>query len=363
MWMKVGVDVVYMPVTSAGYGFIVFARDDLSGWVEGRAIKAANSENVARFIYEDVICRHGCPARIVMDGGAENMDLSKDLLEDYGIQRTVISPYHPQANGLVERGHEPIVNSLAKYSIEPGDWVKSLPLALWADRISVRRSTGYSAFELVYGRECLLPVELSVKSWGMVDWDSVKSREDLLLARMRQLDEGTLDLTQAADNLRNSRKANKAYFDEHNLLRPDGELLQVGDLVLLFDSPKFKSGKPGRGDKLDDRWIGPYRISKVGENSTFYWLEELDGTPKASTTAGNRIRKFFYKSPIRPDRGDEPPSFPSTSARRRARVDDSARLQELLGMIDDARDAGDARVDVDVDVDVDVGDGDGGREE
>lgn len=206
-------------------------------------------------------------------------------------------------------------------------------------------------------------MELSLKSWGLVDWDRVASREDLLLARMRQLDEGTLDLIQAADNLRNSRKANKAYFDDHNLLRPDDELLHIDDLVLLFDSPKFKSDKPDRSDKLDDRWIGPYRISKIGENSTFYWLEKLDGTPKASTTAGNRVRKFFYESPIRPDRGDEPSSFPSTTTRRRARVDNSARLQELLGMIDDARDAGDARVDVDVDVDVGDGDGGIGREE
>ena len=108
-----------------------------------------------------------------MDGSSENLDLTKDLLEHYRVQQTIISPYHPQANGLVERGHESIVNSLAKYSEKPGDWVKHLSLALWADRISVRRSTGYSAFELVYGRECLLPVELSVTSWSLIDWENV----------------------------------------------------------------------------------------------------------------------------------------------------------------------------------------------
>ena len=115
-----------------------------------------------------------------MDGGAENLDLTKDLLEHYHIQQTIISPYHPQSNGLVECGHESIVNSLAKYSKKPDDWVKNLMLALWADRISVRRSTGYSAFELVYGRECLLPVELSVMSWSLIDWDGIKDREDLI---------------------------------------------------------------------------------------------------------------------------------------------------------------------------------------
>ena len=122
----------------------------------------ANSENVAKFIFEDVICRHGCPQRMVMDGGSENLDLTKALLERYRIRRTVISAYHPQSNGLVERGHAPIINSLAKFCKDRNtdDWTKYLHLALWADRISVRRSTGYSAFELVYGRECLLPVQL-----------------------------------------------------------------------------------------------------------------------------------------------------------------------------------------------------------
>lgn len=57
--------------------------------------------------------------------------------------------------------------------------MKSLRLALWADRISVCRSTGYSAFELVYGRECLL-VELPVASWSLIDWDDIKDREDFI---------------------------------------------------------------------------------------------------------------------------------------------------------------------------------------
>ena len=117
-----------------------------------------------------------------MDQGSENMDLMKDLLEHYQIQQTITSAYHPQMNGLVECGHDSIVNSLAKYSKKPGDWVKYLPLALWADRISVRRSTGYSAFELVYGHECLLPVELSVASWSLIDGDEIETREDLILA-------------------------------------------------------------------------------------------------------------------------------------------------------------------------------------
>ena len=170
VWTKVGIDVVYMPDSVDGFKFIVFARDDLSGWVEGRVIDKANVKNVAKFLYEDVICRHGCPAVVVLDRGSENLNVAKELLEAYKIDRIVTSACHPQANGLVERGHDPIVNALSKYcSRAPQTWPRYLPLPLWADRISVRRSTGYSAFELVYGRDALLPVDLTLQSWSIVD--------------------------------------------------------------------------------------------------------------------------------------------------------------------------------------------------
>ena len=144
MWEKVEVDVVFMLKSVKEYKFIVFMRDDLSGWVEGRVLRENTAQNVVKFLYEEVICRHECPGRIVVDGGTENKSVAEALLTNYRIQRTVVSAYHPQSNGLVERGHDPIVNSLSKYcSKEPAKWLQYLPLALWADHISIRRSTGY----------------------------------------------------------------------------------------------------------------------------------------------------------------------------------------------------------------------------
>ena len=71
-----------MPQSNEG-SFLVLARYDLSGWVEGRAIDAANSFHVSKFLYEEVVCRHGCPQQIVLNGGRENMDMTKDLLKHY----------------------------------------------------------------------------------------------------------------------------------------------------------------------------------------------------------------------------------------------------------------------------------------
>jgi len=302
VWEKVGIDVVHMP-NAGNYKYIVLARDDLSGWVEGRALTAANSRNVSRFIYEEVICRHGCPTRIVMDRGTENLNLTKELLERYRIQQTLVSAYHPQANGLVERGHDALVNSLAKYSKRAYEWRQYLPLALWADRVSVRRSTGYSAFELVYGRDCLLPVQISIESWCMVDWEKVESREDLLTARMKQLDERNLAEALAAENLRNSRKSNKVHFDKHKRFRGERTQLQVGDLVLIHNTKSRFSRS--RKKKLDDNWRGPYRVRKIPEDSTYYMLEELDGTRLAVSIAGNRLKKFFSRTSLEEARGHD----------------------------------------------------------
>ena len=97
------------------------------------------------------------------------------------------------------------------------------------DRITVRGTTGYSAFRLMYGRGSVLPVETSIASLGVVDWNKVRTIEDLVLARMRQLDERVLDEAWAVDALEQARRGNKKYFDRVRGVR--GERLKVCDLA------------------------------------------------------------------------------------------------------------------------------------
>ena len=113
----------------------------------------------------------------------------------------------------------------------------------------------------------------------------------MILARMQQLDHRRVTETLAAINLRNSRKGNKVYFDQYKRLRPISQQLQEGDLVLLYDNSLQKNWHT----KFRDKWRGPYRIIEKADNSTFYRLAELDGTPLAGTTASNQLKKFYSR--------------------------------------------------------------------
>ena len=115
LWQKVGLDVVFVPPCE-GFKFLVVARCDLSSWVEAKLLRTLSSRAVADFLWEDVICRHGCFGKLVIDGGSENKDAVAELAERYRVKRVVVSAYHPQANRMIERGHKPIVDALSKMS-------------------------------------------------------------------------------------------------------------------------------------------------------------------------------------------------------------------------------------------------------
>ena len=109
------------------------------------------------FLWKDLICRHGCFGKLIIDGGAENKEVVKALLDKYGIKRMLTSAYHSQANGMVERGHRPIVDALAKIGEGRGeDWVAYLPAVLWADMSTTKTTTNATSYHIVCGQDSVL---------------------------------------------------------------------------------------------------------------------------------------------------------------------------------------------------------------
>ncbi|GBC33666.2 putative integrase core domain protein [Rhizophagus irregularis DAOM 181602=DAOM 197198] len=68
---QIGIDVVGpLSVMKRNNRYIVTAMDYFTKWPEARALKIADAKEIARFIYKDIICRHGCPKRILSDRGS-----------------------------------------------------------------------------------------------------------------------------------------------------------------------------------------------------------------------------------------------------------------------------------------------------
>ena len=72
---------------------------------------------------------------------------------------------------------------------------------LWADRTTHSSVTGYMPAEQMFGQKPIMPMERTISSWATVNWRDEMSREELLAARIRQLERRPEDVEQAAEKL------------------------------------------------------------------------------------------------------------------------------------------------------------------
>jgi hypothetical protein len=141
---------------------IVATRDNLSGMCKARALASASAESMADFFWSYIYCQYGCPCHIVTDNGSEVKAGFDHLLERLNIPHPRISAYNKHAQGKVEQGHYTLREVLVTACQDRiKQWPKKLPIALFADRITVSRITGFSPFQLLHGTDPVLPFDLS----------------------------------------------------------------------------------------------------------------------------------------------------------------------------------------------------------
>ncbi|GBN42169.1 hypothetical protein AVEN_237775-1 [Araneus ventricosus] len=103
----------------------------------------------------------GFPKEMQNDQGTSFMsNLAIEFAEKFGIKVTRSSEHHPQSNAA-ERFHRTIKRILKVLCIEAApEWERQVPAALFALRTIRHESTGFTASELVYGRNLRTPVTL-----------------------------------------------------------------------------------------------------------------------------------------------------------------------------------------------------------
>eukprot|EP00253_Pinus_taeda_P016105 PITA_16105 len=96
-----------------------------------------------------------------------------------------------EANGLVEAINKVLVTMIQRIiGIHQSNWHNMLFSALWAYRTSVKTSTGFTPFQLVYGLEAVLPIECEIPSLQIaIELLPATSEEEKHLLYLAQLDE------------------------------------------------------------------------------------------------------------------------------------------------------------------------------
>lgn len=277
---RVGLDLLGpFPLSSSGNRWIAVATDYATRYAITRALPTSCATDVADFLLEDVILRHGAPRQLLTDRGRYFLSqVVEDLLRSCATKHKLTTAYHPQTNGLTERLNKTLTDMLAMYvSPDHRDWDATLPYVTFAYNSSRHDTAGYSPFFLLFGREPTLPFDTTLPTSS--EPTTSYARDVIAHAELaRQV---------ARERLLASQASQKSRYDERH--RPAH--FPPGSLVLLWTP----SRRVGLSEKLMSPFTGPYRIERAVTPVTYEIVPELP-----LTSSGHSAPQLVHVSRLKP---------------------------------------------------------------
>ena len=218
-----------LPTSRKGNSYLFTMIDRYTRWVEAVPLSSITTEDCAQALMNAWVSRFGVPNVLVSDQGRQfESHLFKKLMQFFGIEKHRTTPYHPQANAMVERCHRTLKDSLRCLADRFEDWEESLPSALLAMRVAVNKE-GFSPALLLYGEQLTVPSSICT-----LPHDQQYSQSSLI----RKL------------------QSNAALVRSHLT----DTVTQTSDTVPTFKHSHVWITDPVRQNTLSPRYIGPYKV-------------------------------------------------------------------------------------------------------
>ena len=245
---RIAMDIVGpLPRSRSGNRFILVLCDYGTHNPEAVPLKNIDAEHVAEELVK-MFSRVGIPSEILTDQGTNFMStLLSEVYRLLSVKAIRTSPYHPQTDGLVECFNQTLKAMLRKVADDEGkDWDRLLPYVLFAYREVPQASTGFSPFELLYGRSVRGPLDVLRETWEADSRGGESVVSYILMIRERL--EKMAELVQ--ENVSRAQKQQKEWYDRNARSRE----FHPGDQVLVL--------LPTSTNKMLARWQGPYEVAR-----------------------------------------------------------------------------------------------------
>ena len=252
---KVGVDLIgpIVPTSTRGYKYILVMVDYATRYPEAVPLRRIDAITVAEALWE-MWTRTGIPETIISDQGTQFVsEVMREVYHLLDIHKETTSPYHAQANGLVERFNATLKRMLKRLCLEkPKDWDQYIPGVLFAYREVPQESLRFSPFELLYGRTVRGPLTLLRQKWTEESTEGEVQSEVEYVLDLKERIQSTCRLAQ--EHLSKAQQRYKTQYDR----RAKARWYQPGDEVLLL--------LPVKKNKLQLAWQGPFPVvERVGD--------------------------------------------------------------------------------------------------
>ncbi|XP_053406591.1 uncharacterized protein LOC128559314 [Mercenaria mercenaria] len=250
-FQRVAVDLIgpISPVSGKGNRYILTVVDYATRYPEAVALPRIETENVAEALL-DIFSRVGFPSEILSDRGSQfSSQLMEEVCRLVSLKQLFTTPYNPKCNGLCERMNGILKSMLKKMCQErPKDWDRYISAVLFAYREVPQASTGFSPFELLYGRTVRGPVQALKELWTESEVPETRNTYEYVLDLRNRLEE-TCRI--ATESLSNAQVEYKHHYDKKARARS----LEQGDKVLVL--------LPTSHNKLMLQWKGPFEVAEV----------------------------------------------------------------------------------------------------